>query len=718
MPLTRSAGTDRRRRVMREAVAADAGVAVESVRAKVRQRIRDRDDADEEDSFKAKRDPGYSQAVRRACQQRLVQLIPVRRSSLMLTIAGVWTIWAILMLAHYYVHVRPMTTGNLPPIAALVHLRSTHGIAHWLGGQLWMLTALASLMIFQLRKHKLDDYRAKYRVWGFLAAAALFSSLDASSSGLYLFGKSMDGWAVREMGYSGWSVVLATYAALVGVLGLRLCSEIKSAPMSLTFWLIGLVAWAASALLGTGLMKTPWTSTTTDLVVGGTWLGGILSVFLAAGIYLRHTYIQAQKRFVLRNGMVSQGKAWKLPRFARRRNEEDGEEISDVRKSRDKEQNSKLQNGKAQEDKAQEDKAQQAEAKTSRFSKFRLPWKRRETESERTPKFVERDETRTSKKEIREREEDESDSRPESKSRQSESDRPVEAKTRRSESRTESTDSKLNKVKSSWLRLPRWRSDPKLGDDFSDVSAERRKRDEGFEEPLAKRQGWFSKKKPFEQEERKETRSTASHKNGSRQSNQQDQDDSNPDFQEEKPSRKSWWKRTTKLKNQEAKPARAERTSKNTDSENSEKKRRWFQRSNKLATADTKSEVKPKIKKSWGLLKKTTSDVSGPDESNASANAVRPKRKLFGFLDNLKLKPPAGGVSKTSPTPVSTSRTSIPSSSVAQRNEPLKSVQNYNEPSQSQSVDDEDDDDDNTRNLSKAERKRLRRQQQENRRAA
>jgi len=628
---------------MREAVAADAGVAVESVRAKQRRRTRDRDDSEEEDSYTAKRDPGYSQAVRRACQQRLVQLIPVRRSSLMLTIAGFWTGWALLLFAHYYVHVRPALIGGLPPITALVHLRSTHGIAHWLGGQLWMLTALASLMIFQLRKHKLDDYRARYRVWGFLAVAALFSSLDASSSGLYLLGKSIDGWALREVGYSGWSVVLASYAALVGVLGLRLCSEIKSAPMSLTFWLCGLVSWAASALLGTGLMKTPWSATTTDMVVGGTWLGGILAVFLAAGIYLRHTYIQAQKRFMLRNRMLSQGKGWKLPRFARRRRDED----------------------------------------------------------ELDKPLVEREPSKASRKQVRDGDDDEN--------------RVVE-NARRDEGQSEARETT---AKRSWLRLPRWKSDARLGDDYSDVSADRRKRDEGFEEPLSKKPGWFSKKKSPATEERTEDRSTMMRKTSSFQSDNQDRDDSSPDFEEEKPQRKSWWKRTAKPKSSEAKSARSERAVKSKGSESSDQKRRWFQRSSKSTSEDPKPDAKPKIKKAWGLLKTRSPDSNIPNASQtANSAAERPKRKLFGFLDSLKLKPPADGKAKSSPTPLTVKRTPLPSSSVAQRNEPPKNVQSYTEPNPTQNADDDEYDDDSTRNLSKADRKRLRRQQQENRRAA
>ncbi len=637
MPFIRSDRTDRRRRVMREAVAADAGVAVESVRASKRRRIRDRDEG-EDSQILSKRDPGYSQAVRRACQQRLVQLIPVRRRSLMMTIAGLWTVWATLMIAHYFVYVHPIGSINTYPVAYLVHMRSTHGIAHWLGGQFWILTALASLMIFQLRKHKLDDYRAKYRVWGLLAIAALVSSLDASSSGLYLFGMSIDGWARREVGYSGWAVVLATFATLVGILGLRICSEIKTAPMSVVFWLGGLIAWAMSALIGTELMASPWDKTTTDMAVGGAWLGGILSVFLASGIYLRHIYIQAQKRFILRNGMLSQRQAWKLPRFARRdRPKTEGIEDSD----------------------------------NSEFE-------------------------------------------PEVSSAQE--DRP-EPKRRSHESRTDAAEPMK---KRRWLRMPRWRSDPRLGDDYSDVAAEQRKRDEGFDEPFGKKRGWFAKKPATDKEitESERDRDAVRRQVASSHRNQDDdRDEMIPDFKEVSAQRRSWWKRTPKVQKTTNKP---ERIPSNKERDPTQAKRRWFQKSTKKKVDDATASGQPKVKKSWGLLKKRK---PGEEQTSGTASNVtktasdKPKRKLFGFLDSLKLKPPATVKAKSAPIPVNSSRSQGPSSSVAQRNESSRLEPSSNESRQSQNSDEDDFDDDGNRSLSKAERKRLRRQQ-ENRRAA
>ncbi len=329
MPLSRSSRIDRRRRVMLDAVAADSEFAVESVRVKKRSRTRENLESTNDDDFTQKyRDPGYSQAVRRTCQQRMVQLIPVRRGTLSIVLSCMWMLWGGLLFSHYWIFTRaalnaaPNTTptGFLTlPIAQLFHLRSPHSIAQWLTCQLWMLTAVAAWMIFQLRRHKLDDYRARYRIWVVLAIAAAFSSFEASSSGLLLLGISIDGWAQREIGYAGWPLVLATFASIIGVIGIRLCSELKSAPMSVVSWLLGLMAWALAALLGTGLLKISWSPATIDLVVGGSLLGGFLAVFQASGIYLRQTYIHAQKRFLVRNGANLAPIQWKVPKLSLRR---------------------------------------------------------------------------------------------------------------------------------------------------------------------------------------------------------------------------------------------------------------------------------------------------------------------------------------------------------------------------------------------------------------
>jgi hypothetical protein len=314
MPLSTNHRTDRRRRAIRESIAADADFAVESVKATKRAR---RTNPKDDDAFvTGYRDPGYSQAVRQVAQQRLVQLIPVRPMSLALAIGIAWCVWGALILAHYVFHVRGNEHSRSPVLfLQLFDIRSPHSIANWLTCQLWMLTALVAWMIFRIRQHKLDDFRAKYRVWAALAGVAAFSSFDASTSCLFLLGQSIDGWTRSEIGYGGWPLVLATYATLVGLLGIRLSSELKATPAALVLWFGGLLAWACAALLGTGLLKLEWSLGTIDIAVGACWLGGVLAVFQAAGLLLRHCYLHAQKRFLERAVLARSKVAFRLPSF-------------------------------------------------------------------------------------------------------------------------------------------------------------------------------------------------------------------------------------------------------------------------------------------------------------------------------------------------------------------------------------------------------------------
>jgi hypothetical protein len=299
--------------VLRESIAVDSDLAVESARAQRRTRRANVDDPSETLQI-GYRDPGYSQAVRRTCQQRLVQLIPIRPGALALVLTIMWAVWGSLLLAHYLCHVRGNDSGRSGLlILQLFDIRSPHSIANWMTCQLWTLTAIVSWMIFRIRQHKLDDYRAKYRIWIFLAGVALFSSFDAATSALYLLGQSIDGWTRKEIGYGGWPLVLASYASLIALMALKLSNELKATPMAVVFWFGGLLSWACAALLGTGLLKLQWQQGTIDLVVGGCWLGGVLLVFQSAGVFLRHCYLHAQKRFVERAIAASPGLRFEMP---------------------------------------------------------------------------------------------------------------------------------------------------------------------------------------------------------------------------------------------------------------------------------------------------------------------------------------------------------------------------------------------------------------------
>lgn len=695
---------------MLDAVAADAEYAVENVRAKKRSLGREKQDSFD-DSFGGTkyRDPGYSQAVRHTCQQRMVQLIPIRRGTLSVVLVGMWMIWGGLVLAHYWLHVPAASiasatgasvstaSATVPatatatvspklPIFELFNLRSSNSISHWLTCQLWMLTALAAWMNFQLRRHKLDDYRARYRIWGVLACAALFSSFDASSSFLYLLGMSIDGWTRSEIGYGGWPLVLATFASLIGILGIRLCNELRTVPGSVAFLLTGLMAWAASALLGTGLLKTSWNPATIDLIVGSCWLGGILLVFQAAGVYLRQTYIAAQKRFLERNGMNLQPIRFKAPQlklpFQRKKNDPDeNEQGTPDRKLR-------------------KDRLDETPAKQGSI----MPWGRRSNDVSLDDDSLDDDDVAPSEN------------------------RSTSTKAKSKSASTENQETRTAKPKSRLFGLI-----PDRSEQNERLEEQPIRIDEGpeIDNGLTKKPGWFgiggnrsAAERTVPSTDSQSRRASTSSVAAITKADDDSQGDSDL-------AKKSVWSRLRRQK-QSAPQAKLESAEAGQKS-----KRGWLPQIGRSRTireqdaAETiqsakqseasiaKNSKDPSQKSSW--LSFASRKAKATDSEQQAAPRVTKKqsesdqdkpikRRLFGLLDGLKLKPP-GEEDRQDP---KTATKSVASGPVPVKpSQALPSTQSHVEED-----DDYDDDTSNGRPLSKAERKRFKRMQQDDRRAA
>jgi hypothetical protein len=694
MPLSRSNRIDRRRRVMLDAVAADSEFAVESVRAKKRLRSRDRLDSPDEDEYETTqkyRDPGYSQAVRKTCQQRMVQLIPVRRGTLSIVLSCMWMLWGGLLFSHYWIFTRfDSSTMNaaekaasfaMRPIAQLFHLRSSHSIAQWLTTQLWMLTAVAACMIFQLRRHKLDDYRARYRIWVVLAIAAAFSSFEASSSGLLLLGLSIDSWAQSEIGYAGWPLVI----------GIRLCSELKSAPMSVVSWLFGLIAWGLAALLGTGLLKITWSPATVDLVVGGCLLGGILAVFQASGIYLRQTYIHAQKRFLVRNGANLAPIQWKVPKLSLRRTKT-----------------------------ASAMDEQYDTPESTRKSKWKMPWSQKRNDDPGSDGALDKVVERSAKT---------SD---------------------RTSDRTSNSDGLDAKPKGRLFGVI-----PNRQELNEKLDAEPIGQDDGpmVDKGLTKKRGWFGIGGNRDAEMKSPAATPSSVAKPKKVAAKEDE--TGKPVVASKSEKRSFWSRSTNASDEKSKHQTESSKSEASRSEASKSeapkaKRGWVSKFSKsyqqdnlnsvdssaakspasTSTASTTSNRQPiaidqaesamgdaKSKKSWlsSFASRKPAEPRAPKEPKVIAKkpekaqseepaAKSARRGLFGMLDGLKLKPPTDEAVKRDSAPLA---------------KPVPIKQGQQMPSTQPDSDDEDGDDDYSgRPMSKADRKKLRRQSQDDRRAA
>jgi len=340
---------DRRKRILRESLPSDQeGASGATARARTLRSVTSDENATDEPL--RRRSASYSQDVRGACQHRLVQLIPVRRRAYLFAVFASCFIPATLLLMHYWIYVNGFLNWYGQPLAVLLDASHPRGIAAWLSGQMWLLCLASTVLTFRLRRHKLDDYNGDYRLWFWLVSTCIIGSLDSSTRVSDVFGDALNRWSQLNLGWSGPAVVQATLATLVGLLGVRLCSELKTVPTSLVFWLVGLVAWAGSAALGQDMLKIDISDQFRIWLRSALWLGGLTSIWLASLSYLRVVYIEAQRRFLLRGRLAASiSSTWKerltesmpampkMPSFRLRRpTDEDTEEVATSKNRREK----------------------------------------------------------------------------------------------------------------------------------------------------------------------------------------------------------------------------------------------------------------------------------------------------------------------------------------------------------------------------------------------
>lgn len=326
MPYGRQMRLDRRRRVLRDNIIRNAPETVApKPSARTSRAERTNTPAPTSSSVTL---VGYSQEVRGPCQQRLVHFIPVRPGTLATVIAGICLAIGALVGLHYAVWIAGPDSWRSTPLSLLLDVRSRVGLAGWVNVQLWLITAILCGMTFQIRKHRLDDYRAHYRVWLWLALASLLASIEAGTGLTQVLAASVEKFGRLNFGWSGRTLVEISIATAVGMLALRICSELRASPVSQVLWLIGLVCWVPSALLASQLIKTTLRADYAHLYIGALWLIGKTFVMLAAMIYLRQVYIAAQRRFVERSRLTPS--SWKLswPKL-RRETDEDSEEVEE-----------------------------------------------------------------------------------------------------------------------------------------------------------------------------------------------------------------------------------------------------------------------------------------------------------------------------------------------------------------------------------------------------
>jgi hypothetical protein len=181
--------------------------------------------------------------------------------------------------------------GSQPVMA--FDLIAGRGIVKWLSSFLLIVGALYSAQIYLLRRHRNDDYRGTYRLWGWLTAILLLLSLNATSEFHRLIFEFSFEQARIHLGLQnrvGWLLILLSPAIAIV---LRTWIEVRQSRLA-TFALL-LASLAFAVAIASDQQALPQIhGLRSGILESNALLIANISLFLCAASYGRHVYLDSQ----------------------------------------------------------------------------------------------------------------------------------------------------------------------------------------------------------------------------------------------------------------------------------------------------------------------------------------------------------------------------------------------------------------------------------------
>lgn len=270
-------GRDRRRRVLKDEV-----LAASSNNSYLRT---------ESDDDAATSAPRYSDAAGVENHPQITDFVPRRYRTIATVIVAGGGITAVLGALQLFVE--PVMESHHYQNAGALSLIGIGGFASWVSAVVLLITSALCLMTYSLRRHRIDDFRGRYRVWRGATFACLMMSAVSVTGLHHIIATAMTqvtGWSALRDGAAWWLLVPGLPMSWIGV---RAFLDVRECRLAATLLTAAALSYATSAVAYLGFAPLPSVEIQA-LVVGAALLMGHFFLLAGAIAYARFVILDAQ----------------------------------------------------------------------------------------------------------------------------------------------------------------------------------------------------------------------------------------------------------------------------------------------------------------------------------------------------------------------------------------------------------------------------------------
>jgi len=189
----------------------------------------------------------YGSHVNRRLRGRWYSLVPVTGSAMGISAAVVLGVACLLTLMHVATEVWQPLAYNVE-LARPFRLDRADSFGSWTRSFYLAAASLTSLLVYQLRRYKIDDYSGHYRIWRPIILLLTVLSIDSVSGLVPWFGAAIDFVFGKRVAMAGadWIRILLTVGG--GALALRMIAEVRRSRIALPMMIFAVSGFAIPLL--------------------------------------------------------------------------------------------------------------------------------------------------------------------------------------------------------------------------------------------------------------------------------------------------------------------------------------------------------------------------------------------------------------------------------------------------------------------------------------